>query len=94
MKKLYARYNHPAGPETDQKMFLEAEQKKFLRRCFFYEVASLKMGAFSTHLNLAGVPTPYTHLNSVAFDFYIVKDGKMVPHNIFEDPEFNQTLDR
>lgn len=94
MKKLYARYNHPSGQDHDVKLFLKAEQMNFLKRGQLYQVEKLKMMAFSTQVDLVGVPAPYTHLNSVAFDFYISKNGQFEPHNIFEDPEFNHSLEK
>ena len=94
MKKLYARYNHPSGQDHDVKLFLKAEQMKFLRRGQLYQVEKLKMMAFSTQVDLVGVPAPYTKLNSVAFDFYISKNGQMQPHNIFDDPEYNRYLEK
>ena len=94
MKKLYARYNHPSGQTHDVELFIKAEQMNFLRRGCFYEVQRLKMKAFSTEIDLAGVPAPFMRLNSVAFDFYISKNGQMQKHNIFEDPEFNPVLQR
>ena len=94
MKKLYARYLHPAGQNHDVELFQKAEQMQFLRRGQLYQVESLRMMAFSTRVNLVGVPVPYRHLNAVAFDFYISKNGKFEPHNIFNDPEFNPELSR
>ena len=92
MKKLYAKYLHPAGQSHDVALFQKAEQMKFLRRGKLYQVESLRMMAFSTQVNLVGVPVPYRHLNSVAFDFYISKNGQLQPHNIFDDPEYNHYL--
>ena len=92
MKKLYARYNHPEGHDYEIELFQKAEGLNFLRRGCFYEVENLKMRAFSTEIDLVGIPAPYKHLNSVAFDFYILKNGQFKPHNIFNDPEYNHYL--
>ena len=70
MKNLYVKYLHPAGQSHDVELFQKAEQMNFLKRGRLYQVESLKMSAYSTKINLIGVPAPYTHLNSVAFDFY------------------------
>ena len=94
MKKLYARYNHPSGQYHDVKLFLKAEQMNFLKRGQLYQVEKLKMMPFSTRVDFAGVPAPYTKLNSVAFDFYILKNGEFKSHNIFNDPEYNHYLEK
>ena len=94
MKNLYVKYLHPAGQDHEVELFKKAEQMNFLERGHMYQVQKLKMGAFSTKISLVNVPGPFTELNSVAFDFYITKDGQLQKHDIFSDPEYNPALGR
>lgn len=88
-KRLYAIYKHPAGYEGEKMLFVSAEKEGELERGQLYVVEDVKMGNYFTFITLQGLPNRYKMLNSVAFNFFVMENNKVTPHDIFSDPEYN-----
>lgn len=82
-KALYARFDAGKAPEFEFDKYMK---NGTLYDGAFYKVVDVDMGWCSTDIKLEGVQDRF---NSVAFDFYMVENGNMIPHDIYEDPAYN-----
>ena len=89
-KRLYAQYRGPEGSEYDEKQFKELEEKGLLKLGELYVVDGVDMSSGCTSINLQGIRLG---LNSIAFDFYQMEEGKLVEHDIYDDAELNPYIE-
>lgn len=80
---LYAKFVHPdQGMEYDKKQVREVGLEVGRK----YEVSCVDMGQSYTSIWLAGYKNSF---NSVHFEFY---DEDGLPHDIYDDPDYNPYL--
>ena len=92
VKRLYAGYNGVNNCDFDWERFKAAEKEGELSVGELYVVEEVAMGQSSTDITLQGVDKKYACLNSVPFDFAVMKKGQLKAHDIYEDKEFNPYL--
>ena len=85
-QRIYAVYKEAAGYETEQEDFKALEKAGQLKQGQLYVVETVDMGSCHTDIYLQGVDLP---LNSIAFNFYTMENGKFVEYDIYSDKDLN-----